>query len=81
VKPPFQLAVAVSQPAATQTGPAATVAILPPVQTAAGTYRHLRRRFEMATEIQPLFQTGFVASSANVESGYLFSENCQKLNI
>jgi hypothetical protein len=44
MKPPFQLAVAASQTAANHTGPAAAVAILPPVQTAAGTNHRLRRR-------------------------------------
>jgi hypothetical protein len=44
MKPPFQLAVGASQTAANHTGPAAAVAILPLVQTAAGTNRHLRRR-------------------------------------
>jgi hypothetical protein len=60
--PPLQLAVAASQPAA-------TIAILPPVQTAVGAYRHLKwwqgsnRRFKRR----------FVGVSANVESDYLFS--------
>jgi hypothetical protein len=44
MKPPFQLAVAASQPAATHNDPIATVAILPRVETAADTNRHLWRR-------------------------------------
>jgi uncharacterized protein with PQ loop repeat len=44
LKPLFQLAVATSQPVATHTDPAATVAILPLVETGVGTYRRLRRR-------------------------------------
>jgi hypothetical protein len=43
LKPPFQLAVVASQPAANHTGPA-TVANLSPVQTAVGTNRPLWRR-------------------------------------
>jgi hypothetical protein len=35
-KQPFQLGVAASQPADTHTGPTATIAILPPLETAAG---------------------------------------------
>jgi hypothetical protein len=35
MKPPFPLAIAASQPAATHTGPAATVAILPPFEPTA----------------------------------------------
>jgi hypothetical protein len=45
-KPPFQLAVAASQPAATQPDPAATVANLPPFDAVADSYRQLKRRQE-----------------------------------
>jgi hypothetical protein len=77
-KPPFQLAVVASQPAATHTGPAAIVANLPPLETAAvltavcGGCRYLPL-FGRAAGIQPPFQTAVVAISANVESDYLFS--------
>jgi hypothetical protein len=43
-KPLFQLAVAACQPAATQSGPAAIVANLPPFAAAAGSYYQLKRR-------------------------------------
>jgi hypothetical protein len=41
---PFQVAAAARQPAATQPGPAVTVANLPPFTTAAGAYRQMPRR-------------------------------------
>jgi hypothetical protein len=61
-KPPFQLAVVASQPAATHTGPAAIVANLPQLETAAvltavcGVCRYLPL-FGRAAGIQPPFQT------------------------
>jgi hypothetical protein len=43
-QPLFQLAVAARQPAATQPVPAATIANLPPIVAAAGTYHQVPRR-------------------------------------
>jgi hypothetical protein len=58
-KLPFQLAITVYLPVATQTGHAVNIAILPPVKMAAGPYRRLKRRFE--------------AISVNIKPDYLFS--------
>jgi hypothetical protein len=69
MKPPFQLAVTASQPAANHTGPTATVANLPPVQTAVGSYRRFKRRQGSNCR----FKQRFVVISSNVESDYLFS--------
>jgi hypothetical protein len=59
-KPPFELTVAACQPAATLTVPAATIAILQLVETAASPYCRLKRRQESNRRFEPI--------STNVES-------------